>query len=129
MDNQQSQSKQCTVYYDGACPLCSREIAIYQKWKGGEQVNWVDASRCEVEQLGDDLTRDQALARLHCRDETGNLVDGARAFVAIWARLRGLSYLTPLLSNKVALSLLERCYKGFLKLRPRLQARKKSTNS
>jgi predicted DCC family thiol-disulfide oxidoreductase YuxK len=125
MDNQQSQSKQCTVYYDGACPLCSREIAIYQKWKGGEQVNWVDASRCEVEQLGDNLTRAQALARLHCRDEAGNLVDGARAFVAIWARLRGLSYLTPLLSNKVALSLLERCYKGFLKLRQRLQAQRK----
>lgn len=129
MDNPQLQSERCTVYYDGACPLCSREIAIYQKWNGGEQMNWVDASRCAPEQLGENLTREQALARLHCRDEAGKLVDGAEAFVEIWSRLSGLSYLTPLLSNKLVLRLLERCYRVFLSVRRRIHSRKISANS
>lgn len=92
-------------------------------------MNWVDASRCDPEQLGGNLTREQALARLHCRDEAGNLIDGAEAFVEIWSRLRWLSYLTPLLSSKLVLRVLERCYRGFLSVRRRIHSRKISANS
>jgi predicted DCC family thiol-disulfide oxidoreductase YuxK len=129
MNNHQSEPQRCTVYYDGACPLCSREIAIYQKWKGGEQMNWVDASQCDQEQLGEYLTREQALARLHCRDEGGNLLEGAQAFIAIWSRLRGLTYLTPLLSNSVILKVLECAYRGFLHIRRRLYEHQSRANS
>lgn len=123
MKNPNQTKAACTIYFDGACPICSKEIATYRKWKGGEQLVWVDASQCTDDELGENLTRQQALARLHCRDATGELVDGAAAFVAIWSHLRGLSYLSPLLSRPLILAMLERIYRGFLKLRLALKKR------
>lgn len=121
--------QKCTVYYDGSCPICSKEIALYQAWRGGEHMNWVDASQCEQEALGADLTRAQALARLHCRDQAGNLIDGARAFVTIWSHLRWLSYLSPILSNSLVLRGLEFFYTCFLKLRKQISTRRQNFNS
>jgi hypothetical protein len=37
----------CTVYFDGMCPVCSREIATYRQLHGGGAINWVDALRCQ----------------------------------------------------------------------------------
>jgi predicted DCC family thiol-disulfide oxidoreductase YuxK len=30
------------VYYDGLCPLCSREIAYYLSKEGSGAINWID---------------------------------------------------------------------------------------
>jgi hypothetical protein len=50
-----------TVYYDGACPVCSREIAHYQRLPGAQACQWVDAAQCPPEALGPGLARAQAL--------------------------------------------------------------------
>ena len=33
-----------TVYYDGSCPLCRREIALYQGLQSLHPIRWVDVS-------------------------------------------------------------------------------------
>ena len=33
-----------TLYYDGACPLCAREIAFYRNLKGASDIRWTDVS-------------------------------------------------------------------------------------
>jgi len=48
----------CTVYFDGACPLCRREIALYRRAAGEGRIDWVDASACAPPALGGDLARD-----------------------------------------------------------------------
>jgi len=108
----------CTVYFDGACPICSKEIATYQKLKGGEQITWIDASVCNEQELGATLDRPAALARLHVRDANGNLVQGAAAFVEMWKHLPALSWMTPLLSNRPTLFMLDWLYLLFLRIRP-----------
>ena len=30
-----------TVFYDGACPLCDREISFYKRRRGAEGVRWI----------------------------------------------------------------------------------------
>lgn len=115
---QTSSAKSCTVYFDGACPVCSKEIATYQRLKGGESINWVDASTCHEQELGKALDRPSALARLHVRDANGNLVDGAAAFVEIWKHLPSLAWLTPIASNGLVIRLLNSIYTGFLRVRP-----------
>ena len=107
-----------TVYYDGACPLCSREIATYRRLDGADGLRWVDITSASAQELGGDLTREQALSRFHVRDEQGRLVSGAAGFVAIWHRLPGLRWLAWLAARPPVSWLLEPAYRGFLRIRP-----------
>lgn len=109
-----------TVYFDGACPICSREIAVYQRGAGAEAVCWVDASACPPEVLGRDLARDDALARLHLRLPDGRLVQGAAAFLAMWAALPQhprLARLARALDRPLVVRLLDLAYSAFLRVR------------
>ncbi|RPH44750.1 MAG: DUF393 domain-containing protein [Burkholderiales bacterium] len=106
-----------TVYYDGACPVCSREIAAYQRLRGAGSIDWVDASRCAPEALGPGLARDAALARLHARRDDGTLVDGAAAFAAVWRRLPAFEWLGRVAGWAPVRPVLELGYTGFLRVR------------
>lgn len=114
-----SKTTQCdaTVYFDGACPMCSREIAMYQRQPGANAVRWVDVARCDPSELGPDLTREAAMARLHLRRADGTLVSGAEAFTAMWRALPQWALLGRLLSNRPTLWVLERAYRFFLVVR------------
>ena len=107
-----------TVYFDGACPLCSREIATYRRMDGADRLRWVDITEVPAQELGGDLTREQALARFHVRDEQGRLVSGAAGFVMIWGRLPGLRWLAWLAARPPLRWLLEPAYRVFLRFRP-----------
>lgn len=110
-----------TVYFDGACPVCSREIGMYRQSAGGEAIQWVDAARCDVAQweaLSPDLGRDAALARMHVRRADGKLVSGAAAFVAMWDHLPKFARLARIARVPGVVPLLELGYRGFLKARP-----------
>ena len=91
-----------TVYYDGQCPVCLREIAFYRCRAGSGEIAWVNAADCDASDLGPDMTREQALGRFHVRLPDGRTQCGAAAFVAIWRQLpafRPLAWLfawTPL---------------------------------
>ncbi len=106
----------CTVYFDGGCPLCRREIAHYRGRHGAESIAWVDAAACAPEALGADLSRSAALARLHVRRPDGSLVTGAAAFATIWRQLPGYRWLGFAVRGP-GLRLLDLAYGGFLRLR------------
>ncbi|MCY4745515.1 DUF393 domain-containing protein [Pelomonas sp. UHG3] len=106
-----------TVYFDGACPVCRREIALYQRQPGADALCWVDAAACPPEALGRGLDRPAALARLHVRAADGRLVSGAAAFIAMWAALPRTARLARLLNRPWLVRLLDAAYTGFLKLR------------
>ncbi len=72
-----------TLYDDGACPVCAREVAMYRRQAGADGVCWVDVARCDTSELGLGLTRDAALARLHLRRPDGRSVRGAAAFTGL----------------------------------------------
>lgn len=106
-----------TLYFDGACPVCSREIAMYQRQPGADGVEWVDVSQCDARTLGPDLDRDAALARLHLRRADGSLVSGAQAFVGLWSALPRWAPLARIAGLRPVLWVLERGYRGFLVIR------------
>ena len=106
-----------TIYYDGACPLCTLEIAHYQKQEGAENLCFRDVSR-EDETPGADLTREQALARFHIRKADGTLLSGAAAFVAIWDDLPKWRWAARVARVPGVLALMEVGYRLFLPLRP-----------
>lgn len=106
-----------TVYFDGACPVCSREIAVYQRESGGQDIRWVDVARCSESELGPNLSREAALARLHLRGADGKLVSGAAAFTELWQQLPRWRWLGRVFGAGWRLSLLEATYRGFLWIR------------
>ena len=107
-----------TVYFDGECPVCSREIAMYRRQAGAEAMNWVDVAHCQPSDMGAGLSRDDALARLHLRRADGSLVSGARAFTQMWKALPRWAWLGKLMETAPGLWLLEAAYRAFLWLRP-----------
>lgn len=111
-------SAACTVYFDGACPLCRREIAHYQRRASALPIAWVDAAACDPAALGTDLPRSAALSRLHVRTADGALVSGAAAFAALWARVPGYRWLAAVATLRPAMVAMEAAYRAFLRLRP-----------
>ena len=107
-----------SVYYDGGCPLCRAEIATYQQAKGGDSLCWVDATVCGVTELGSDLDRSNALAKLHVRRADGTLLKGAAAFAEIWSVLPRWRWLARLARLPIVLPLLDLAYIVFLRVRP-----------
>lgn len=107
----------CTVYFDGDCPICSREIATYRQSRGGDAIDWVDASRCDDAALSTGLDRASALQRFHVRGADGTLISGAAAFVEIWKHLPAFNWLARIGARPRVLAVLDTLYAGFLHLR------------
>jgi predicted DCC family thiol-disulfide oxidoreductase YuxK len=112
-----SPSPLLTLYYDGGCPVCTREIGFYQRCRGAERIRWVDLASCEDSELGAGLNRDAACARLHARRQDGRLVSGAHAFAALWQVLPAFRLPGRIAALPGIVHLLEWGYRGFLKVR------------
>jgi predicted DCC family thiol-disulfide oxidoreductase YuxK len=105
------------IWYDGSCPLCTREIALMRKLDQRGAITFVD-----VISTTDLCPTDQAtlLARFHA-EEDGQLLSGAAAFAAMWRAIPILRPLGLAARNRLFLALLERTYIFFLRVRPKLQ--------
>jgi predicted DCC family thiol-disulfide oxidoreductase YuxK len=112
-----SRMHEVTVWYDGACPLCTREIALMRRLDWRRRILFVDVadpgSSCPID-------RSSLLARFHAA-ENGRLYSGAAAFAAMWRAIPMLRPLGLAARNPALLGLLERLYGRFLLVRPRLQ--------
>jgi predicted DCC family thiol-disulfide oxidoreductase YuxK len=106
-----------TVWHDGACPLCRREIALMRRLDRRGRITFIDAT----EAAACPLDRAELLARLHAREEGGPLLSGAAAFAAMWRAIPLLRPLGLLARNGAVLASMERLYARFLRVRPRLQ--------
>jgi predicted DCC family thiol-disulfide oxidoreductase YuxK len=105
------------VFYDGACPICRREVAHYRTRAGAKGIDWVDVATCPPEALAPGLTREAALARMHVRGADGRMESGARAFAALWRALPGWSWLGRIVGAWPVAPLAELGYRGFLLVR------------
>lgn len=106
-----------TVYYDGGCPVCTREIGFYQRRRGAGRIHWVNLTHCTDADLGTDLSRAAATARLHARKPDGQLVSGARAFAALWQALPAFHLVGRVAALPGVVHGLDWGYRGFLKVR------------
>jgi len=126
-DTSQTTSPQCpaalTVLYDGACPLCRREIAVYRDLhplQAGSTVSFTDISNSAVA-LPSGTTREQLLARFHVEHSDGRLENGADAFISLWERLPYWRWLARVGRLPGVAGVMEIAYRGFLRIRPTIQ--------
>jgi predicted DCC family thiol-disulfide oxidoreductase YuxK len=106
-----------TVWFDGACPLCRREIALMRRLDRRRAIAFIDIEQdhsCPID-------RSELLARFHAQED-GKIVSGAAAFAAMWRAIPIMRPLGLLARNGIVLAALERLYIAFLVVRPRLSA-------
>ena len=111
------------VFYDGSCPLCSREIALYQRQRGAETICWLNvADQTLTEGLPEGISRDQLMQRFHVQGANGEVQTGGDAFLQLWASLPNFRLLAWLFSFPPLRWLVNQTYDAILPIRPRLQA-------
>lgn len=105
------------IYYDGGCPVCTREIALYRRLADVDGPAFRDIA-ATTSAPAPDLDRETALARFHVRRQDGMLVSGAAAFLALWRATPRLRLIGRVLSVPPLPWLLEGAYRLFLRVRP-----------
>ncbi len=113
-------SPSLTVLYDGACPLCRREVGVYRGLTPLQPLRWCDVSDANSP-LPPGGHRADYLARFHVQQGDGTVLSGARAFIALWATLPGWRWLARLGALPGIAFLMEIAYRGFLRVRPAMQ--------
>ncbi len=108
-----------TVWYDGACPLCIREINFMRRLSPSGAIDFV-----EIQEARDcPLDVETLMARFHAQETGEPIVSGAAAFAAMWRAIPVLRPLGLIARFPPLLWVLERLYLGFLRVRPWLQRR------
>lgn len=108
-----------TVWFDGACPLCRREIGLMRRLDRRGAIDFVDIASgaegvCPID-------RQELLRRFHAQERDGPILVGAAAFAAMWRAIPILRPLGILARWPPLLALLDVAYRGFLKVRPSFQ--------
>jgi predicted DCC family thiol-disulfide oxidoreductase YuxK len=98
-----------TVFYDGSCPLCSREIQHYKNLSTDNDVLFLDLfDYTQLTTVGSLLSKheiklEDARKRMHVLTEDEKIVRNAEAFVEIWRRMPYWRMLIPFVDNFVVL--------------------------
>ena len=87
-----------TVYYDGKCGLCRREIEYYKRVAPADRFVWLDIATDPAGLADLGITQSDALRRLHARDASGTMFVGVAAFIAIWQGLNYWRYLAMIIN-------------------------------
>lgn len=101
-----------TVLYNGACPICRREIEHYRRLNalGTSALIFADISEIHPVLAQLSLSMDEAKRRLHVVDANGELLSGIPAFAAIWEHLPRYRWLSVVASWPVLSGLLRWAY-------------------
>ena len=112
------------VFYDGACPLCRREIGWYMGRSGADGIEWLDISNATPERMPKGLTREDLMLRFTVERRDGVTARGAAGFVAVWRALPGTARLARLADNRIVVGIGEALYRAMLRIRPLWQPKR-----
>jgi len=101
------------MFFDGGCPLCSREVAHYRRLDRERRIRWVDITREPAALEAHGIAYQDAMERLHVRDKDGRMLVGMPAFVALWRQLPGYRVLASVVTRLRLVGLLDRVYSAF----------------
>lgn len=76
-----------TVYYDGKCGLCRREIDHYISIASAETFEWVDITIKAERFIAQGFDVKDGLKALHVQDDSKNMHIGIGGFIVIWQNL------------------------------------------
>ncbi|HZM00837.1 MAG TPA: DUF393 domain-containing protein, partial [Planctomycetota bacterium] len=108
------------VFFDGACPLCSREAAVLRRRDRRQAIEFLDIAAPGFDAAAWGRRPEEFMAAMHARLPDGRWVIGVEAFRQIYALL-GFGWLSTLTRLPVIRQALDAAYRTFARHRPRLQ--------
>lgn len=73
-----------TVFYDGSCSVCNREMQVYRRNNPQNRLVFIDISQPDFVARTYGKTQHEFMARMHVRDAEGVYATGVDAFILIW---------------------------------------------
>jgi len=111
-----------TVFFDGACPICDREIALMKRLDRRRQLEFCDFSAQEYDAASSGFAAADLGAVIHARWADGSVITGVEVFRAMWEAV-GLGVLAKLSRLSLVEPLVLRAYAWFARNRMRLTGR------
>ena len=104
------------VFYDGACPLCVREIRMLQRRDRCQRIRFVDIAAADFDAASVNLTWQTLMERIHGRLPDGTVVEGFEVFRRLYAAV-GFERLVALTRVPGIKQVLDFAYRTFAKNR------------
>jgi predicted DCC family thiol-disulfide oxidoreductase YuxK len=116
-----------TIFYDGLCQLCSREIDLFRKRVQDGSLTYVDIADPSFDPVVHGVDPVRVNRHMHVRDDTsGQMLIGVDALIGMWECVPGFRWLAKLTRLPVFRQLSEVGYFFFAWIRPKLPKRKRS---
>ena len=77
-----------SVFFDGKCNLCSKEIDYYQRIAPKNTFNWIDITKTPGELDKFEIKLSDGLRLMHVADSNGNIFTGVDAFIIMWKQIK-----------------------------------------
>jgi predicted DCC family thiol-disulfide oxidoreductase YuxK len=118
------------VFFDGACPLCSKEVKLYKKLAANDKhrgkyndadIEWIDISKSKTELKEEGIKYADAMQLMHVKDASGIHQVGIDAVLTVWDQIPYYRKLSKVLKGIPALyPLLDKAYQFTARYRMRL---------
>lgn len=102
-----------TVFYDGKCGLCAKEINHYRKIAPDGVFIWKDIIKSADDLKKHGISVSEGLKQLHAIDNNGRLHVGVNAFMLIWKQLRRWKVLAFIFSLPIIQEVVNIIYRMF----------------
>ena len=117
-----------TMYHDGDCPLCAFEVKAMQKLDTQQAIHWVDITKDKEALDLAGISYEAAMARVHVKDESQQMLTGVKGFLAVWRQLPYYRRAVPIIEKvPFLLVIMESVYTLFAKHRLRLTGKNSKT--
>ena len=111
-----------TVYFDGECPVCRREINLMKFLHRSQRLGFIDFSNSLYRPTDHRLNRCDLREVIHARWSDGTIITGVEVFSEMWEAI-GFGFLARLSRRPLINALLVKGYAWFAKNRLRLTGR------
>ena len=75
------------IYFDGLCPLCSREIDHYRSYENSDRLEFIDIAHPNFDAVKEGLDPVGVHKKFHVKKVEGEILEGVPAFIEIWKTL------------------------------------------
>ncbi|MBK6846215.1 MAG: DUF393 domain-containing protein [Proteobacteria bacterium] len=110
------------IFFDGACPLCRREVAALRGRDTRQRVRFTDIAAADFDAAAFGKTQTELMAKIHGRLGDGTWISGMEVFRRVYAAV-GLRWLAAVTRAPGLSQLLDGAYAIFARNRLRITGR------